>query len=614
MSLDMTYGSFGDVITTVQLVHRLAQSLSESRGSAREFQTLVVELRLFENVLQQLMLFWGSRKDCDELQQLANIAKPAIQDCKGTIETFLERAVRKYGRSLLRRAEARKSFWDIIKAIQWNVCEAEEVEKLRDQLTRSSGILQLVQGQAYEIARDLDHEAVSARISALVAAETQADAKLDAQFATLLTEIENGAQALSRVEGVSNAILSTVSTIGNNVLAIRNAVFSIEQAILMLPMTISRLSLFKGNVTYIEDALGWTLPILLDANPSWETVHSILYDQFVRHGSRGLNLVKSRRYAIQDGVTGKDADTTVPFYQVARPGKNYAMSMLFRGAGDEVEDSIDGALRDSICPTCGYTNKATDAESDLMCQNRRCGIIYRKVVDDKPIVTVLQVHKTQDQIDPRIKGPRIKELPDNSDDEEIEEEDTENDHSIVALQESKTMPDDTPDIFKRVRFLTSWLDRTDSRGQLYTSLGDVHLWDTSQLPEVFEAEVQMHVSIKLHLAPYHDYILSARRSSEMESNWTYRFFTGFIGTSIETSQPVLVLIMKSAAGRKRLMKLIQKLEWLGKGSRFAVVTADPTVFREDFDELWASQVRHPDAKWSVFQRESRRRFKALTSA
>jgi hypothetical protein len=312
------------------------------------------------------MLFWGSRKDCDELQQLANIAKPAIHDCKDTIEVFLERAVRKYGRSLLRRAEARKSFWDIIKAIQWNMYEADEVEDLRGQLSRSSGILQLVQSQAYEIARESDQTAVSERISALVAAETQAEAKLDAQFQKLLDEVETGTQAMSRVEGVSNAIMSTVSTIGSNVLAIRNAVFSIEQAILMLPMTISRLSLFKGNVTYIEDALGWTLPILLDANPSWETVHSILYDQFVRHGSRGLNLVKSRRYAIQDGVTGKDADTSVPFYQVARPGKNYAMSMLFRDAGDEVADAIEGTLRDSICPTCGYINKATDAESDLM--------------------------------------------------------------------------------------------------------------------------------------------------------------------------------------------------------------------------------------------------------
>jgi hypothetical protein len=54
MSFNLTYGSFGDAITTAQLVYRLAQVLSASRGSVRELQDLVVELRPFQNVLQQV--------------------------------------------------------------------------------------------------------------------------------------------------------------------------------------------------------------------------------------------------------------------------------------------------------------------------------------------------------------------------------------------------------------------------------------------------------------------------------------------------------------------------------------------------------------------------------
>jgi hypothetical protein len=54
MSCNLTYGSFGDAITTAQLVYRLAQALSASRGSARELQDLVAELRIFQNVLQQV--------------------------------------------------------------------------------------------------------------------------------------------------------------------------------------------------------------------------------------------------------------------------------------------------------------------------------------------------------------------------------------------------------------------------------------------------------------------------------------------------------------------------------------------------------------------------------
>jgi hypothetical protein len=68
------------------------------------------------------------------------------------------------------------------------------------------------------------------------------------------------------------------SFISSNVLAIRDTVLGIEQAMLMLPGMLSRLTLFKHNVAYIEDALGWNLPILLDSRPSWEVSRScVLY-------------------------------------------------------------------------------------------------------------------------------------------------------------------------------------------------------------------------------------------------------------------------------------------------------------------------------------------------
>lgn len=54
MSLSLTSGSFGDAITTIQLVYRLTKALSASSGSARELQDLVAELRLYQNVLQQV--------------------------------------------------------------------------------------------------------------------------------------------------------------------------------------------------------------------------------------------------------------------------------------------------------------------------------------------------------------------------------------------------------------------------------------------------------------------------------------------------------------------------------------------------------------------------------
>jgi hypothetical protein len=64
------------------------------------------------------------------------------------------------------------------------------------------------------------------------------------------------------------------SSVSNNVLAIQRTALGIEQGILMLHGMMSRLSLYNCNTVYIEDALGWTLPIILDSHPSWEVSNS----------------------------------------------------------------------------------------------------------------------------------------------------------------------------------------------------------------------------------------------------------------------------------------------------------------------------------------------------
>lgn len=60
------------------------------------------------------------------------------------------------------------------------------------------------------------------------------------------------------------------SSVGKNILTTQNTVLRIEQGVNMLHGMIPRLSMHNHNTVYIEDALGWTIPIILDANPSWD--------------------------------------------------------------------------------------------------------------------------------------------------------------------------------------------------------------------------------------------------------------------------------------------------------------------------------------------------------
>lgn len=60
--------------------------------------------------------------------------------------------------------------------------------------------------------------------------------------------------------------------------------YNVEQVVLALPGMMTRLSLFNQNVVYVEDALGWVLPILLDARPSWEVLEQHLSNRTIRNG------------------------------------------------------------------------------------------------------------------------------------------------------------------------------------------------------------------------------------------------------------------------------------------------------------------------------------------
>jgi hypothetical protein len=95
-----------------------------------------------------------------------------------------------------------------------------------------------------------------------------------------------------------------------------------------------------------------------------QTIHSMLQDQFTRHGSPGIKLVRSKRYAIQDSRTGKDAKFTVPFHQTARPGQKFAMSMIFNGDWSAEDEQLKKRC-ESKCLSCGHVNMVDDLDVDV---------------------------------------------------------------------------------------------------------------------------------------------------------------------------------------------------------------------------------------------------------
>jgi hypothetical protein len=77
-----------------------------------------------------------------------------------------------------------------------------------------------------------------------------------------------------------------------------------------------------------------------------QTVDSILYDKF--RDRPGREMVKNRRYIIQDRLTGTILRQDIPFIQATRPGQKLLMAMVFYSK-PELEN---------ICPRCNVITVA----------------------------------------------------------------------------------------------------------------------------------------------------------------------------------------------------------------------------------------------------------------
>lgn len=51
----ITFGSVGDIIAVAQIASALALALNDSRGSAKEYQSLKKELQAFDQALLQVV-------------------------------------------------------------------------------------------------------------------------------------------------------------------------------------------------------------------------------------------------------------------------------------------------------------------------------------------------------------------------------------------------------------------------------------------------------------------------------------------------------------------------------------------------------------------------------
>lgn len=94
------------------------------------------------------------------------------------------------------------------------------------------------------------------------------------------------------------------------------------------------------------------------ANRSAQTIQSMVRDQF-KHRP-GQELVMSKKYVLQDLVTGTDLNLKAEFHHLVRPGQKIAMAMIFGGMW--LKENVVG--EGSCCPKCGQKPEVALPDSD----------------------------------------------------------------------------------------------------------------------------------------------------------------------------------------------------------------------------------------------------------
>ncbi|KAK6207233.1 hypothetical protein LQW54_007315 [Pestalotiopsis sp. IQ-011] len=122
----------------------------------------------------------------------------------------------------------------------------------------------------------------------------------------------------------------------------------IQAGIASLPRIYAAPNPYTHSSAFIEDALGFTILVPLDSHPSWETVQSMVRDQFKERP--GQELVMSKKYTLQD-QNGKDLCLNVEFHRLVRPGQKLAMSMHF--GGEWLQSNVEYDELVFPCPRCG---------------------------------------------------------------------------------------------------------------------------------------------------------------------------------------------------------------------------------------------------------------------
>ena len=210
----------------------------------------------------------------------------------------------------------------------------------------------------------------------------------------------------------------------------------------------------------------------------------------------------------------------------------------------------------------------------------QCGIEIERVADTEGDVALIQYKRSErdgfDFLDP------------------LEVDVTEDDALMVEFDQSlpadpfcATAHDDGPETFKRVRFLTRWEYRAESRGRKVFRTNKWYWW-TANCPEVAVVVRALATAIACRTSPE----LLSYAADGQDITWKQKFYITvyFVGPTLKQSRPVIWIFAMNKAERIRLRRICEEINWVRDHPILLLATTRHELFHDtvrwihDFDQ------------------------------
>ncbi|KAH6892940.1 hypothetical protein B0T10DRAFT_481129 [Thelonectria olida] len=379
MEAALTFGSLGDIIAVCQLAFQLAQAIHDRTG-VKEYQNLRDSLDKFVQVLMHVVAIYEQYEPSSpELKNLARTSKSVVDECAGLIKTTLDRIVSEYHGSMQPGGSGSK-VRDIYKRGKWWAREKSRLVELQEQLHKHVELLSVLTALATRHSSRADNATVLARIEE-VRQEFENHEQVQRTLLDYLTNHETREreqpQLLAKIDqqlaeqAISqNSIASAVLQVYNNLLHVKDLVFSLSERVTSIQVMFSNVINMRGLdptkdlLITIEDATGVSFQISEGFLEDWEGLNQLLEIRFKHR--KGYDMVLQRKFALQDDRSEKDLHYKLPITATLRRGMKINMSMVF----------VNAELVEGFCPGC-KTEMDAPVGATIQCQKKHCGMRFQ---------------------------------------------------------------------------------------------------------------------------------------------------------------------------------------------------------------------------------------------